>query len=89
MRLIMMIDTMSFFKNGKMIGTSKLNGRIGNNGDEVLARTTKWGMEIFRFVNETQAVNLKGFLEDSELNETLSFDIIHPGRCWYIRVNAK
>ena len=30
-------------RNGKMIGTSKLNGRIGNNGDEVLARMTKWG----------------------------------------------
>ena len=76
-------------RNGKMIGTSKLNGRIGNNGDEVLARMTKWGMEIFRFVNETQSVNALHKWSHSILNETMKFEIIHPGRCWYIRVSAK
>jgi len=83
----MMINKMSFFRNGKMIGTTKLNERGGN--AEVLAKSEKWGMDAFTFVNRTQAVNALSKWKDSTLNETLSFDIIHPGRCWFIRVSAK
>jgi hypothetical protein len=82
-----MIDTMSFFRNGKMIGTVNLNDR-GNNST-VLARLTKWGMESFKYVNETQALNALSKWKDSVLNETLSFDIIHPGRSFFIRVTTK
>ena len=81
--LIMMLGK----RNGKMVGTVNLNDR-GNNST-VLARLTKWGMESFKFVNETQAVKARDRWRHSILNETLSFEIIHPGRCWFIRVSVK
>jgi len=74
-------------RNGKMVGTVNLNDR-GNNST-VLARLTKWGMESFKYVNETQALNALSKWKDSVLNETLSFDIIHPGRSFFIRVTTK
>jgi hypothetical protein len=74
-------------RNGKMVGTVNLNDR-GNNST-VLARLTKWGMESFKYVNETQALNALSKWKDSVLNETLSFDIIHPGRCFFVRVSVK
>ena len=74
-------------RNGKMVGTVNLNDR-GNNST-VLARLTKWGMESFKFVNETQAVRARDRWRHSVLNETLSFDIIRGSRVWFVRVNAK
>jgi hypothetical protein len=74
-------------RNGKMVGTVTLNDR-GNNST-VLARLTKWGMESFKFVNETQAVKARDRWRHSVLNETLNFDIIHPGRCFFVRVTTK
>jgi len=50
---------------------------------------TKWGMESFKFVNETQAVKARDRWRHSILNETLNFDIIHPGRCFFVRVTTK
>ncbi len=74
-------------RNGKMVGTVTLNDR-GNNST-VLARVTKWGMESFKFVNETQAVKARDRWRHSVLNETLNFDLIKPGRCWFVRVTTK
>ena len=74
-------------RNGKMVGTVTLNDR-GNNAT-VLARLTKWGMESFKFVNETQAVKARDRWRHSVLNETLNFDIIRPGRCFFVRVTTK
>jgi len=74
-------------RNGKMVGTVTLNDR-GNNST-VLARLTKWGMESFKFVNETQAVKARDRWRHSVLNETLNFDIIRPGRCFFVRVTTK
>ena len=74
-------------RNGKMVGTVTLNDR-GNNST-VLARLTKWGMESFKFVNETQAVRARDKWRHSILNETLRFEIIPPGRCFFVRVSAK
>ena len=74
-------------RNGKMVGTVTLNDR-GNNST-VLARLTKWGMESFKFVNETQAVKARDRWRHSVLNETLNFDLIKPGRCWFVRVTTK
>ena len=74
-------------RNGKMVGTVTLNDR-GNNST-VLARLTKWGMESFKFVNETQAVEARDRWRHSVLNETLNFDIIRPGRCFFVRVTTK
>ena len=74
-------------RNGKMVGTTELNERAG--GATVLARLTNWGMEAFKFVNETQAVRARDRWRHSVLNETLSFDIIRGSRVWFVRVNAK
>ena len=74
-------------RNGKMVGTVTLNDK-GNNST-VLARLTKWGMESFKFVNETQAVKARDRWRHSVLNETLNFDIIRPGRCFFVRVTTK
>tara|TARA_B100001996_G_scaffold22496_1_gene17849 strand:+ start:508 stop:789 length:282 start_codon:yes stop_codon:yes gene_type:complete len=74
-------------RNGKMVGTVTLNDR-GNNST-VLARLTKWGMESFKFVNETQAVKARDRWRHSVLNETLNFDLIKPGRCWFVRVSTR
>ena len=74
-------------RNGKMVGTVTLNDR-GNNST-VLARLTKWGMESFKFVNETQAVKARDRWRHSVLNDTLNFDIIRPGRCFFVRVTTK
>jgi len=74
-------------RNGKMVGTVNLNDR-GNNST-VLARLTKYGMESFKYVNETQAVNARNRWRHSILNESLNFEIIQPGRCFFIRVSAK
>ena len=74
-------------RNGKMVGTVNLNDR-GNNST-VLARLTKWGMESFKFVNETQAVKARDRWRHSVLNETLSFDIIRGSRVWFVRVSAR
>lgn len=74
-------------RNGKMVGTVTLNDR-GNNST-VLARLTKWGMESFKFVNEIQAVKARDRWRHSVLNETLNFDIIRPGRCFFVRVTTK
>ena len=74
-------------RNGKMVGTVTLNDR-GNNST-VLARLTKWGMESFKFVKETQAVKARDRWRHSVLNETLNFDIIRPGRCFFVRVTTK
>ena len=74
-------------RNGKMVGTVNLNDR-GNNST-VLARVTKWGMESFKFVNETQAVKARDRWRHLVLNETLNFDLIKPGRCWFVRVTTK
>ena len=74
-------------RNGKMVGTVNLNESAG--GATVLARLTKWGMEAFKFVNETQAVNARDRWRHSILNESLSFDIIRGSRVWFVRVRAK
>ena len=74
-------------RNGKMVGTTELNERAG--GATVLARLTKWGMEAFKFVNETQAVRARDRWRHSILNETLRFEIIHPGRCFFVRVSVR
>ncbi len=74
-------------RNGKMVGTTELNERM--NGATVLARLTKWGMEAFKFVNETQAVRARDMWRHSVLNETLSFDIIRGSRVWFVRVSVK
>ena len=74
-------------RNGKMVGTVTLNDR-GNNST-VLARLTKWGMESFKFVNETRGVKARDRWRHSVLNETLNFDIIRPGRCFFVRVTTK
>ena len=74
-------------RNVKMVGTTELNERM--NGATVLARLTKWGMEAFKFVNETQAVNARDRWRHSVMNETLNFDIIHGSRVWYVRVSTR
>ena len=74
-------------RNGKMVGTVNLNDRGSNS--TVLARLTKWGMESFKYVNETQAVKARDRWRHSVLNETLNFDLIKPGRCWFVRVTTK
>ena len=74
-------------RNGKMVGTVNLNGTRSN--VTVLARLTKWGMESFKFVNETQAVKARDRWRHSILNETLRFEIIHPGRCFFVRVSVR
>ena len=74
-------------RNGKMVGTTELNERM--NGATVLARLTKWGMEAFKFANETQAVRARDRWRHSVLNETLSFDIIRGSRVWFVRVSAR
>ena len=74
-------------RNGNMVGTTELNERM--NGATVLARLTKWGMEAFKFVNETQAVRARDRWRHSVLNETLSFDIIRGSRVWFVRVSAR
>ena len=74
-------------RNGKMVGTTELNERM--NGATVLARLTTWGMEAFKFVNETQAVKARDMWRHSVLNETLSFDIIRGSRVWFVRVSTR
>ena len=74
-------------RNGKMVGTTELNERAG--GATVLARLTKWGMEAFKFVKETQAIRARDRWRHSVFNETLSFDIIRGSRVWFVRVSAK
>ena len=82
-RLIMNLG----MRNGKMVGTTELNERM--NGATVLARLTKWGMEAFKFVNETQANNARDRWRHSVLSETLNFDVIRGSRVWFVRVTTK
>ena len=74
-------------RNGKMVGTVNLNDRGSNS--TVLARLTKWVLESFKFVNETQAVRARDRWRHSILNETLRFEIIQPGRCFFVRVSVR
>ena len=74
-------------RNGKMVGTVNLNDRGSNS--TVLARLTKWGMESFKYVNETQAVKARDRWRHSILNETLRFEIIQPGRSFFVRVSVR
>ena len=74
-------------RNGKMVGTVNLNDRGSNS--TVLARLSKWGMESFKFTNETQAMKARDRWRHSVLNDTLNFDLIKPGRSWFVRVSEK
>ena len=74
-------------RNGKMVGTTELNERM--NGATVLARLTKWGMEAFKFVNETAAMRARDRWRHSVMNETLSFDVIRGSRVWFVRVSER